>query len=253
MTSVPRNCWKRVLSFVRWVREAVGYGHDRHWRNIRTISTHNPTLLAAASSGSDLGQHGAHWLDWVVMALSPDIVGMTYVRPDHYVVGTEEIRPYAVAVKNEDAAYFDPDAVRALGHDAVLAATSGSIRFGRPLGWTFWCSRSASPTRMTRPSKRTSRHWPDAAHQRKASNPTPSERAHGRGGTARPARARSCRRNTVNHSHIRIWRPSFRASLSRRLPIYNGFPDHHGHGCWRRRRRLEMRPSRGRAGVGPRG
>ena len=55
------------------------------------------------------------------MALSPDIVGMTYVYPDYYQVGWEEIRQYAVAVKNDDAAYFDADAARALGHDAILA------------------------------------------------------------------------------------------------------------------------------------
>jgi alkylation response protein AidB-like acyl-CoA dehydrogenase len=30
----------------------VGYGHDRHWRNIRTISTHNPTFLKATAIGS---------------------------------------------------------------------------------------------------------------------------------------------------------------------------------------------------------
>jgi hypothetical protein len=28
------------------------YGHDRHWRNIRTISTHDPTFLKATVIGS---------------------------------------------------------------------------------------------------------------------------------------------------------------------------------------------------------
>ena len=28
------------------------YGHDRHWRNIRTVSTHNPTFLKATAVGS---------------------------------------------------------------------------------------------------------------------------------------------------------------------------------------------------------
>jgi alkylation response protein AidB-like acyl-CoA dehydrogenase len=32
----------------------IGYGHDRHWRNIRTISTHNPTFLKATAIGSRL-------------------------------------------------------------------------------------------------------------------------------------------------------------------------------------------------------
>jgi acyl dehydratase len=55
------------------------------------------------------------------VALSPDIVGMTYVYPDHYEVGREKIREYAAAVRNEDAAYFDDAAAAALGHDAILA------------------------------------------------------------------------------------------------------------------------------------
>jgi len=32
----------------------VRYGHDRHWRNIRTVSTHNPTFLKATAIGSSL-------------------------------------------------------------------------------------------------------------------------------------------------------------------------------------------------------
>ena len=32
----------------------VRYGHDRHWRNIRTISTHNPTFLKATAVGAFL-------------------------------------------------------------------------------------------------------------------------------------------------------------------------------------------------------
>lgn len=64
------------------------------------------------------------------MALSPDIVGLTYLYPDHYVVGAEEIRQYAVAVKNDDASYFDEGAARALGHDAVLAPLTFISIFG---------------------------------------------------------------------------------------------------------------------------
>jgi acyl dehydratase len=65
-----------------------------------------------------------------VVALSPDIVGMTYSYPDHYVVGREKIREYAEAVKNEDAAYFDDEAARALGHDAILAPLTFISIFG---------------------------------------------------------------------------------------------------------------------------
>jgi acyl dehydratase len=64
------------------------------------------------------------------MALSPDIVGMTYLYPDHYEVGREKIREYANAVKNEDAAYFDEDAADALGHDAILAPLTFIAIFG---------------------------------------------------------------------------------------------------------------------------
>lgn len=64
------------------------------------------------------------------MALSPDIVGMTYSYPDRYMVGREEIRQHALAVKNEDAAYFDDDAARALGHDAILAPLTFIALFG---------------------------------------------------------------------------------------------------------------------------
>jgi len=55
------------------------------------------------------------------VALSPDIVGMTYVYPDYYEVGREKVREYAAAVKNEDAAYFDDGAANILGHDTILA------------------------------------------------------------------------------------------------------------------------------------
>ena len=55
------------------------------------------------------------------MALSPDIVGLTYDYPDFYEVGREKIREHAAACKSVDPAYFDEDAASALGHDAILA------------------------------------------------------------------------------------------------------------------------------------
>ena len=64
------------------------------------------------------------------MALSQDIVGMTYTYPDHYVVGRETVRQYAKAVKNTDAAYSDEEAARALGHDAILAPLTFISVFG---------------------------------------------------------------------------------------------------------------------------
>jgi acyl dehydratase len=64
------------------------------------------------------------------MALSPEIVGMTYTHPDHYEVGREKVREYASAVKNEDGAYFDEDVAAELGHDAILASLTFTSIFG---------------------------------------------------------------------------------------------------------------------------
>ncbi len=64
------------------------------------------------------------------MALSPDIVGLTYTYPDHYLVGAEEIRQYAKAVKCEHPAHFDEDEARALGHPSVLAPLTFIAIFG---------------------------------------------------------------------------------------------------------------------------
>lgn len=64
------------------------------------------------------------------MALSPDIVGMTYTYPDHYVVGREKVREYAKAVKNQDAAYVDDDAARELGYESTLAPLTFISIFG---------------------------------------------------------------------------------------------------------------------------
>ena len=55
------------------------------------------------------------------MALSKQIVGMHYRHPDHYIVGREKVREYAVAVKNDDPAYHDEKVAAALGHKALPA------------------------------------------------------------------------------------------------------------------------------------
>lgn len=46
---------------------------------------------------------------------------MHYRYPDHYVVGREKIREYAVAVKNTDRVFFDEDVAAAHGHKALPA------------------------------------------------------------------------------------------------------------------------------------
>ena len=64
------------------------------------------------------------------MSLSSHLVGMHYKHPDHYVVGREKIREYAVAVKNDDAAFHDESAAADLGHDAILAPLTFISIFG---------------------------------------------------------------------------------------------------------------------------
>jgi acyl-CoA thioesterase len=57
-------------------------------------------------------------------------VGTHYRHPDHYVVGREKIREYAVAVKNDDDAFFDEKAAADLGYDALLAPLTFISVFG---------------------------------------------------------------------------------------------------------------------------
>jgi len=59
-----------------------------------------------------------------------NFVGTHYRHPDHYVVGREKIREYAVAVKNDDAAFFEEKAAAELGHDALLAPLTFISIFG---------------------------------------------------------------------------------------------------------------------------
>ncbi|MGZ8801542.1 MAG: (3R)-hydroxyacyl-ACP dehydratase subunit HadC [Mycobacterium sp.] len=55
------------------------------------------------------------------MALKTDIRGMVYKYPDTYVVGREQIRQYAKAVKAQDPASHDEDAAAELGHSGIVA------------------------------------------------------------------------------------------------------------------------------------
>src|ERR1700712_2861632 len=64
------------------------------------------------------------------MSLSQDLVGLHYKYPDHYVVGREKIREYAVAVKNDDAAFYGEEAAADLGYDAMLAPLTFISVFG---------------------------------------------------------------------------------------------------------------------------
>ena len=64
------------------------------------------------------------------MALSTNLVGLHYRHPDHYVVGREKIREYAVAVKNTQPVFHDEKAAAELGHDALLAPLTFISVFG---------------------------------------------------------------------------------------------------------------------------
>lgn len=64
------------------------------------------------------------------MALSEDLVGKHFRYPDHYVVGREKLREYAVAVKNDDAAYHQDDAAAELGHSSLPAPLTFISVFG---------------------------------------------------------------------------------------------------------------------------
>jgi acyl-CoA thioesterase FadM len=64
------------------------------------------------------------------VSLGSHIVGMHYRYPDHYEVEREKIREYAVAVKNEDAAFFEEKAAAELGYDGLVAPLTFISVFG---------------------------------------------------------------------------------------------------------------------------
>ena len=55
------------------------------------------------------------------MALKADIRGMVWKYPDTFVVGREQVRQYARAVKSAAPATVDEAAAAELGHDALIA------------------------------------------------------------------------------------------------------------------------------------
>jgi acyl dehydratase len=55
------------------------------------------------------------------MALKTDIRGMVHHYPDYFVVGREQIRQFARAIKVDDPATFDETAAAELGHAALVA------------------------------------------------------------------------------------------------------------------------------------
>ena len=55
---------------------------------------------------------------------------MHYRYPDHYEVEREKVREYAVAVQNDDAAFFEEKASAELGYDGLLAPLTFVCVFG---------------------------------------------------------------------------------------------------------------------------
>jgi acyl dehydratase len=82
------------------------------------------------------------------VALSEEIVGMHFRYPDHYVVGREKLREYAVAVKNDDPAYFDDTAAAELGHDALPAPLTFISIFGYRAQSAFFADANIGITDM---------------------------------------------------------------------------------------------------------
>lgn len=76
------------------------------------------------------------------MSFLDGFVGKHYRYPDHYVVGREKIREYAVAVKNDDPAFFDEDAATALGHDALVAPLTFMSVFGYQAQWAMFAANN---------------------------------------------------------------------------------------------------------------
>jgi meromycolic acid (3R)-3-hydroxyacyl-[acyl-carrier protein] dehydratase HadA len=64
------------------------------------------------------------------VSLGKDVVGMHYRYPEHYQVEREKIREYAVAVKNDDPAFFEEKAAIELGYDGLVAPLTFISVFG---------------------------------------------------------------------------------------------------------------------------
>lgn len=65
------------------------------------------------------------------MALKTDIRGMVWRYPDYFVVGREQLRQFALSIKNDHPAHFDEDAAAELGHDAIVAPLTFATIFAK--------------------------------------------------------------------------------------------------------------------------
>jgi hypothetical protein len=58
------------------------------------------------------------------------MIGMHFRYPDHYMVEREKVREYAVAVQNQDAAFFEEKVAADLGYHGLLAPLTFISVFG---------------------------------------------------------------------------------------------------------------------------
>jgi len=73
---------------------------------------------------------------------------MHYRHPDHYIVGREKIREYAVAVKNDDLVYHDEAVAAELGHEALCAPLTFISVFGYQAQTAFFASANIGVSEM---------------------------------------------------------------------------------------------------------
>ena len=71
---------------------------------------------------------------------------MHFRYPDFYEVGREKIREYAVAVKNDDPAYYDEAAAADLGHDSLPAPLTFISVFGYQAQTAFFANANIGIT-----------------------------------------------------------------------------------------------------------
>jgi acyl dehydratase len=55
------------------------------------------------------------------MALKTDVRGMSWVYPDYFEIGREQVRAFARAAKYDNPAYFDEAAAAELGYEGLVA------------------------------------------------------------------------------------------------------------------------------------
>jgi hypothetical protein len=58
------------------------------------------------------------------------MIGMHFRYPDHYMVEREKVREYAVAVQNQDGAFFEEKVAADLGYEGLLAPLTFICVFG---------------------------------------------------------------------------------------------------------------------------